>query len=33
VPTGVLTPLEAYLLFRFLLHLREQGRSIVLITH
>jgi simple sugar transport system ATP-binding protein len=32
-PTGVLTPQEADHLFRILRHLREQGRTIVLITH
>ncbi|MCS6778134.1 MAG: ABC transporter ATP-binding protein [Geminicoccaceae bacterium] len=32
-PTGVLTPQEADQLFRILASLREQGRTVVLITH
>ncbi len=32
-PTGVLTPQEADHLFRILRHLRDQGRTVVLITH
>jgi simple sugar transport system ATP-binding protein len=32
-PTGVLTPAEADHLFRILGHLREQGKTIILITH
>ncbi len=32
-PTGVLTPAEADHLFRILRHLREQGKTIILITH
>ncbi len=32
-PTGVLTPAEADHLFRILGHLRDQGKTIVLITH
>jgi simple sugar transport system ATP-binding protein len=32
-PTGVLTPAEADHLFRILGHLKEQGKTIILITH
>ena len=32
-PTGVLTPAEADHLFRILVQLKEQGKTIVLITH
>ena len=32
-PTGVLTPAEADHLFRILLQLKEQGKTIILITH
>ena len=32
-PTGVLTPQEADHLFRILRNLRDQGRTVVLITH
>ena len=32
-PTGVLTPAEADYLFRILLQLKEEGKTIVLITH
>jgi simple sugar transport system ATP-binding protein len=32
-PTGVLTPPEADHLFRILRNLREQGKTVVLITH
>ncbi len=32
-PTGVLTPAEADHLFRILRHLKEQGKTIILITH
>ena len=32
-PTGVLTPAEADQLFRILLRLREEGKTIILITH
>ena len=32
-PTGVLTPQEADQLFRILATLREQGKTIILITH
>ena len=32
-PTGVLTPAEADHLFRILAHLREQGKTVILITH
>src|SRR5690606_33109536 len=32
-PTGVLTPQEADQLFRILAKLREQGKTVILITH
>ncbi|TGV62464.1 ATP-binding cassette domain-containing protein, partial [Mesorhizobium sp. M00.F.Ca.ET.158.01.1.1] len=32
-PTGVLTPAEANHLFRILRQLKEQGKTVVLITH
>jgi simple sugar transport system ATP-binding protein len=32
-PTGVLTPAEADHLFRILEHLKEQGKTVILITH
>ncbi|HBV55126.1 MAG TPA: heme ABC transporter ATP-binding protein, partial [Rhodobacteraceae bacterium] len=32
-PTGVLTPAEADQLFRILARLREEGKTVILITH